>query len=116
MNSQNFIHGIIAIANDTHLFMGDIFHNSLFLGFITGFIVTVLVIGYVLTKNPRHIPIILRYNAIQSFQKIAPRDKNGTYSIAFSDFIRVYTEVRTIFFIAFISFCVMVSTILITTP
>lgn len=114
MDIQNFTQGIIAIAKDTHLFMTDIFHNSLFLGFIVGFVLTVLVIGYILTKDPRHIPVMLRHNAMQSFQKIAPRDKNGTYSMAFSDFIKMYTQVRMLCLIAFISFCVMVSTILLT--
>lgn len=114
MDIRNFTYGIVAIAKDTHLFMTDIFHNNLFVGFIIGFVITVLVIGYILTKNPRHIPVMLRYTAMQSFQKIAPREKNGTYSIAFSDYVRVYTQVRTLFLIAFISFCVMVTTILLT--
>lgn len=112
--SSNFIFGILAISNDIRLFMNSILHNSSFLGFIAGFLITVLVVGYILTKNPKNIPVILRYNAMQSFQKIAPRDKNGTYNIAFSDFVRMYTQVRTLFFISFISFCVMVSTILLT--
>lgn len=114
MASSNFLFGIIALTQDIHLFMSSILNNSSFLGFVTGFLITVLVVGYILTRNPKNIPIILRYSAMQSFQKIAPRDKNGTYSIAFSDFVRVYTQVRTLFFISFISFCVMVSTILLT--
>lgn len=112
---NNFFQGIVAITNDIRLFIGDIIHNKLVLGFLGGIVVASLVVGFVLTKNPKNIPIMLRYSMTESFDRISRRDKNGTYQLAFSNFIKIYSQVRILFLIAFISFCTVITTVMLNT-
>lgn len=114
MSLDNFISGISANSADMRLFLDTTLHNKGVLGFVFGLFTTVIVIGFIITKNPKHIPIILRYSTIESFQHISERDTTGTYQMAFSKFVKIYTEIRTLFAVAFISFCVMIITILLT--
>ncbi|MFH1291574.1 MAG: hypothetical protein ABIH87_00005 [bacterium] len=112
--SGNFINSMLSSGKDVGLFFINIFHNKSFLGFVGGLFLAVLVIGFILTKNPRHLPIILRYSDVESFEKIAKRDKNGTYLTAFSSFLKIYTRTRTLFLMSFIVFITMIITAMIT--
>ena len=78
------------------------------MGFLVGTVITVLLVGFILSKNPLHIPMILRYSRAESFQRIADRNQSGTFDRSFSEFVKVYSQVRALFLIAFISFCLMV--------
>ncbi|MFH1789967.1 MAG: hypothetical protein ABH832_02780 [bacterium] len=111
---SNFFNGIMANSRDMGLFFDNLFHNHGFLGFMAGIIIAVVVIGFILTKNPKHIPIILKYSEVESFQRIAHRDKNGTYLQAFSNFVTLYTRVRTLFLTAFIALSAMIITAMLT--
>lgn len=108
---NNFFLGLTAIIHDIRLFFDENLHNSAVLGFTAGLFTTVLVVGFIITKNPHHIPIILRYSSFESFQKIAARDSSGTFKDSFSNFVKIYTQVRMLFLMTFISFCVMITTI-----
>ncbi|MBU2542194.1 hypothetical protein KJ785_01375 [Patescibacteria group bacterium] len=111
---ENFLFGVKAISGDIHLFMTNILHNKSTIGFAFGLLIATLVAGLIITKNPRHIPIILKYSSMEAFQKIAKRDKKGTYQIAFTNFIKMYTQLRTLVLILSISFFVMITTIVLT--
>ena len=111
---SNFVEGIIAIANETQIFLGTFIHNKTLSGFIVGAFITILIAGFIITKNPKNIPIILKYSPMDGFQKIASSDTSGTYQLAYSTYTKMYTEVRMLFGIAFISVCVMITTILLT--
>lgn len=110
---SNFFYSAIASGKDMGMFFTNLIYNKSFTGFIAGIFVTTLIIGFILTKNPRHIPIILRYSEVESFQRLAQRDENGTYRQAFSAFVRIYTRVRTLFVMSFIIFIVMIITAMI---
>jgi len=110
----NFFYGIIALTKDMRLFIMDMLYNKSLVGFITGIIVATLITGLIITKNPKHIPLILRYSTSESFQKIAKRDRNGTYQLAFTNFVKMYTQTRTLFFVSFIALCVVVITTILT--
>lgn len=114
MPLNNLISGINANSAEMRLFLDSTIHNKGIIGFMFGLLTTVIIIGFIITKNPKHIPAMLRYSSMESFQRIAARDKNGTYQMAFSKFVKIYTEIRTLFAVAFISFCVMIITILLT--
>ena len=110
----NFFQGILAATSDFRLFFMSLLANKLFLGFASGVLFSVLLTGFVISRDPRRIPLILRYSSDESFQKIAPRDANGMFTLAFTNFLKIYTQIRTLFFVAFIAFCVMVTTMLLT--
>jgi len=105
---ENFIQGIIAIARDLKLFFLSLLVNKLFMGFLVGIVMTVLLVGFLLSKNPRHIPMILRYSSAESFQRISERNSNGTFDKSFSQFGKIYSQIRALFLIAFTSFCLMI--------
>ena len=111
---ENFLFGIKALSNDIDLFMTDLLHNKTTLGFAFGLLIATLVAGLIITRNPKHIPIILRYSSMEAFQKISKRDKKGTYQMAFTKFVKMYTELRTLMLMVAISFFVMVTTIVMT--
>lgn len=111
---ENFTEGIMAIANEIQIFLGTLLHNKTLVGFIIGMLLAILIAGFIITKNPKNIPIILRYSPMDGFQKIASRDTSGTYQLAYSNYIKMYTQIRMLFGIGFISFCVMITTIMLT--
>ncbi len=111
---ENFFLGINAITNDIKVFINDMAHNKSLMGFLVGIFIATFITSFVLTKNPKHVPLILRYSAITSFEKISKRNKNGTYEMAFTKFLKMYTQIRTIFMISIIMFFVMITTISLT--
>ncbi|HLD30980.1 MAG TPA: hypothetical protein VJB41_02155 [Patescibacteria group bacterium] len=111
---NNFLYGILALGKDISLFLLSLALNKTFIGFVFGVIIAVIISGLVITKNPKHIPLILRYSSAECFEKIAKRNKSGIYQMAFTNFIKIYTRVRTLFFMAFIAFCVTIATVLLT--
>jgi len=110
---HNFLYGIIALANDMGLFLRSLFYNSSFIGFFCGVGLTLIVTAFVLTKNPRHIPLILKYSSTEGFKRISPKNEHGIFQIALVHFLRMYTQVRLMFLGAFIAFCLMVTTVIV---
>ncbi len=108
---NNFLQGIQALTNDIGLFFSTLFSNSTITGFGTGIIVSTIVTGFILTKDPRRIPLILRYSSAELFQKINPQAPNGVYRVSFLQFLKLYTLIRILFLIAMITFFIMVITI-----
>jgi len=85
--------------------------NNQLIGFFIGFVIAVLITGFILTKNPRHIPLILRYSTTESFARIANQGKHSkVYYTEFSHFLKVYTQVRIVFYVSFIVLCIMIAT------
>lgn len=111
--SNNFFFGILAITKDIKLFFMSLLHNKVILGFIFGILLTVLIIGFLITKNPSHIPVILKYSATDGFQKISERDTTGTYNMSYTAYTKMHTQIRSLFLLAMITFFVMVTTIVI---
>ncbi len=112
--SSNIILGIVAQTREMGMFVTSVASDKLFLGFITGALLSMLVSGFVVSQNPRHIPLILRYSLYDSFIRLAPKDRRGVVKMAFSEFIKIYAQTRALFLIAFIAFCVMVTTVALT--
>ena len=111
--SENFKYGILALANEIKLFMVSILHNKVILGFIFGIFLTVIIVGFIITKNPSHIPVMLQYSPMEGFQKLSERDTNGTYNMSYSQYTKMHNHVRMLFMTAIIAFCIMVTTIVI---
>ncbi len=111
---QNFSSGLVALSHDTKLFLSELFAHSLFTGFLGGCIITIFIVGFVLSGNPANVPAILKYSPSEGFEKIANRAPNNTYEQSYSVYKKNHTRVRVCMFLAIISFCVMVSAILFT--
>lgn len=109
--SENLQLGILALTTDMRLFFLSLFQNNVFLGFLLGLVIALLITGFILTQNPRNIPTMLRYSSFDSFQRISSRAKDGTYDMAYSAYLKMYSQIRMLFLIAFIAFCVMITTI-----
>lgn len=107
---DNFLFGMKAISRDMVLFLSDLIHNKILWGFSFGILLTIIIVGFFITKNPKQIPVILQYNAADGFQKLSEREQNGTYQTSYSTFVKIHTQIRTLFLIAVISICVMVTT------
>ena len=111
---KNFMFGLKAILSEMGVFLSALFYNKMLISFLSGIVVAFLVTGFVLTKNPRHIPIILRHSSVESFQRIANRQTNGTYEMSYSDFVAIYTKTKTLFAVSFVAFCTVLVTVMLT--
>ena len=89
---DNFLFGMKAISRDMSLFLSNILHNKILWGFSFGIFLTIIIVGFFITKNPKEIPIILKYSATEGFQKLSQREQNGTYQTSYSTFIKVDQE------------------------
>jgi hypothetical protein len=107
---DNFLFGMKAISRDMVLFLSDLVHNKILWGFSFGILLTVLIVGFFITKNPKQIPVILQYSATEGFQKLSEREQNGTYQTSYSTFIKIHAQIRMLFLIATIALCVMITT------
>lgn len=109
---------IYAIIKDMRIFFQAMLFNKGIIGFILGIFVTVAVASFVLTKDVKAIPLILRYSQMDSFLKLVEkrkkREKEGTILLSFSKFLKVYTQIRLLFLITIISFFVMITTVVLT--
>ncbi len=88
--------------------------NNTLLGFFYGITLALLISGFIITKNPNHIPIILKYSATDAFKKINTQNKSGIYSNNFSKFISLYNNTRALLLVAFSSFCLLLSVMIVT--
>lgn len=116
MSSNNFINGLQALISTVRLSLYTLLSSNVLIGFLGGMIITTLVILFILTKDPRRIPLILRFSAADSFQRIAKKNKNGTYQLAFINFVKIYSQVRILSLVSFIAFCTMITTITLIAP
>lgn len=115
---SNFIFGIHAIIKDMRIFLQSMVYNKGMMGFLFGVFMAIIIAAFVMTKDPRAIPLILRYSQMDSFMKVVEKQKKkkkeGTITLSFSKFVKVYTQIRLLFLIAIISFFVMITTVLLT--
>ncbi len=115
---SNFVFAIHAIIKDMRVFLQSFIYNKGLVGFVFGIFIAATVTAFILTKDPRALPIMLRYSQMDSFMKVVEkkkkRKKEGTITLPFSKFIKVYTQVRMLFFVAIISFFVMITTVVLT--
>ena len=95
---------IIALISQSRIFLNELFRSDLLVGFILGFLFATILGGFILTINPRHVPMILRYSISECFQKIDSHDKKryGYCSMNFDHFLKVYFAIRLTFTLVFV--------------
>lgn len=94
---SNFSWGLISVSSDLKFFFTNVLGSVSIVSFLFGFLISVLIIGFIITENPKHLPIILRYSLFDSFNKIATCDRGGTFKEPYSKFVKLYTRVRFFF-------------------
>lgn len=109
---QNFISGIVALSSDTQLFFSKVFAHSLFTGFLSGCIITIIIVGFILSEDPQHIPTMLRHSCPEGFKKIQTKNHMSVCVLSYTKYEKIYLRVRVLFFGSMLAFCVMVTTIL----
>lgn len=114
MSMTNFLSALRASGHDIFLFMSSLLHNPYLLGFLLGLLVSTLVGGLLLSRNPKHIPLILRYSAEESFRHITKRGHHHMYNNSFDEFVTIYLYTRTLFWIATAGFFLMITVVSIT--
>ncbi len=110
---NNIFNSILAVTDESRLFLSGLIQNKLFIGVLIGIGFTLLTVEFVFTQDPKHIPIILRYSRSEAFSKIYNQEHNGTYDMSFSSFGKLYKRIKGIGLITATSFFIMVITILI---
>lgn len=108
---ENFIEGLAAIFLEIKEFFIALAFNKSFMGFAAGAVITVLITGLVLTKNPKQIPTILRYDSMQGFQRLSQRSENGTFEHSYSGYVKLHAQIRLLAMIAIIAFFIMITAI-----
>ncbi|MCX6781475.1 MAG: hypothetical protein NT003_05190 [Candidatus Magasanikbacteria bacterium] len=95
---------IIPLILEARIFAIDFFHSELLIGFILGFLFATVLAGFTLSINPRHVPLILRYSILDSFQKISVHDSKryGRFELEFNHFIKIYFAIRLAFTLIFL--------------
>ncbi len=111
MDTNNFFGGLRALVSTARLSLDSLLINQGMIGFFGGIVLTILVTLFVITKDPQHIPLILRLSTAESFQRITTQNKKGSYELAFVNFIKIYSRVRWLSLLAFTAFCVMITAI-----
>lgn len=101
-----------SVGYDIAFFFRGLAGNQLLFGFLLGMMTTVFITGFILTENPRHIPMMLRYSQLNSYRRINEhrarrhRAKHGDHppytDLAFEEFVKIYIRVRVLFLLAFL--------------
>ncbi len=111
----NFFFGLAALGNYIKIYLDSLLHNQTLIGFAGGVVMSCLITGFVLTKDPRHLPLMLRYSGAESFQRIHARNPQGSYTKPYIEFLNLYTQVRLLALVAIIAFFVMIGTVVVLT-
>lgn len=101
---QNFYFAFLALARDIKIEVSTLFTNKLFIGFLFGFIIAIFILALIVSENPRHIPILLRYDQCKSFEKIHKLNTKFQYDQSFCSFVKKYHTVRTSFYLVVLFF------------
>jgi hypothetical protein len=111
---DKFSSWILASTAEIKMFFSSVILNSMFSGFLVGSLVTIIIIGFVLSQNPNHLPLILRYSCPNGFNKLLGwhKDRNTICPLTYEAYEKIHARVRVLFLSSFIVFCVMTSLIL----
>jgi hypothetical protein len=94
---NNFIFGVDAVLSSLSGVLKVFIANPWFWGFSIGLLISTLVHGFILSANPKQVPIILFNSKADSFQKIHAPQKNGSYQVSYSEFAKIAEEVKLVF-------------------
>lgn len=92
----NIGYAILANAQAAWLVLVNLSRDELFLGFAGGSILTLIIIGFMLTSNPRTIPFMIRYSFPDCFFEADNHFKKKAIAcnISFLQFHKAYVRMR----------------------
>lgn len=106
---QNLLYSLNAIALEIFLIGYDLISQPMFIGFLWGMFLTLLASAFVLTRNKQCVSSCLNNSDI--FQKLTARHRHadGTYRVAYSEYLRLHRKTKIIIFIGLAFFLVVLT-------
>jgi hypothetical protein len=105
---ENFIFGLQNSAYAIHHTILIIVRHQVVWGVALGIGIATLIHLLVSVEDPRHLPHMLTRSASASFDKLAPRNPDGTYQMSYSHFEHEYNRLRFVFYSAVLVFLIIV--------
>lgn len=107
---ENLNLALLSIANDIKFQIELLVHNEFVIGFFLGLMVAIFISAFIITEDPRHLPIMLLYNKHKSFEKIMNKksDSKNDCDHSFCQFARTYYRAKDIVYLSFIFFCLAI--------
>ncbi len=102
--NKNFVFGIQAVGHEFLIYGARLVHDDLFIGFVVGIVLTTLIIGFVVSENPRTIPFVLRYSFPECFTRASDHFEQNQIqcNLSLGQFNKVYVRIRILVLIAVI--------------
>lgn len=97
MYMDNFLHWLVAVYGGALMTIKQIVQYQLFWGFASGFFISTIVHGFLMSDNPRHIPSMLFDDKAVSFQKINARGEDQPYKASFFLFSKNVDKIKLTF-------------------
>jgi hypothetical protein len=94
---NNFIFGVDAVLSNLSDILKLFTANPWFWGFSIGLLISTLTHGFILSANPKRVPVILFNSKAIGFQKLHQPQKNGLYKTSYSEFAKLAEEVKFVF-------------------
>lgn len=107
-----------AVKTESVIFLKQLMSDNLFIGFLAGAVALIFVVGFVLSKDPRHIPFILRYSFPECFVRVRAHYAKCQRECLLSveQFNQVYLRVRILFFGSIFLLFVLLASLVFTLP
>lgn len=105
---DNFFFGLESIGQYIKYSILFLFQLEIVWGFAIGFAASTLIHLFITLDNPRHLPRMIARSATNSFHKTAPRAKDGTYLVSYTEFEEKHHRVRIVFYSAVLAFLAIV--------
>ncbi|MFA6027480.1 MAG: hypothetical protein WC752_00960 [Patescibacteria group bacterium] len=110
---DNFIFGMQGLARSLNISIGSILNQEMVWGFALGFCASTLIHMFIVAQNPLYVPSMIMKTAPDSFTKVAPRNKSGTYEMSYAQYSQEHSRVRLAFYLAIMVFLIVIAVALI---
>lgn len=100
---ENFLFGLSGLARGLQHSIFAIFQHQLVWGFALGFAASTIIHVVVTAEQPRHIPHMLTKNKLSAFEKISPKDPDGTFLMSYTKFEHEYHHVRALAYVVLLA-------------
>ncbi len=113
MDMDNFFFGLQSVSYGTIDMARQITKYQLFWGFTLGFVVSTVVHGFLLTDNPKDVPLMVLRDKATSFQKIHTREEGKPYKQSFHQYSKNVIQLKTMFALGglFILLVILIATL-----
>lgn len=105
---ENSIYALQSVALAIKGTILPLIQHPMIWGFAIGFGASTMIHLFLMSDNPRQLPTMISNNVTTSFDKLAPRNQEGSYSISYTEFSKQYSKVRMTFYSMVMAFFLLV--------